>query len=393
MDHIRRIVFALLVFAGAFFLFSTWRSGREGYGLLNLIRGEKPPAENFTPPSAPRLNLDDMQVLAKLSDESAKLAAAVLPAVVSINTRTVVRRPVWDPFWGMLRGYRNFTATSLGSGAIVSEEGHVVTNFHVIEDVDQVEVATNDKEKYPARVIGFDRERDVALLKIEGGKKKFTALPFANSDDVKVGQIVFAVGNPFGLTGTVTRGIISARDRHLSDNQLDFLQTDTVINPGNSGGPLVNIKGEIVGINVAIFKGEESTTWQGVGLAIPSSEAKAVIDEVLAQASGTGAARGIAYLGLTLSEQLVVIDSSLGVGNSGVHVREVLPGSPAAAAGLQVDDVILDFDGRKFRSANDFFALVRRSKPGAQVKMTVLRAGQTMVITATLGRRPQSIER
>ncbi len=393
MDHFRRIVFALLVFAAAFLLFSTWRSGREGYGLLNLIRGERPPAESFTPPTAPKLNLDDLQVLAKLNDESAKLAAAVLPAVVSINTKTVVRRPVWDPFWGMLRGYRNFTATSLGSGAIISQEGHVITNFHVIQDVDQVEVITNDKDKHPARIIGFDRERDVALLKIEGGRKGFAALTFANSDQAREGHIVFAVGNPFGLAGTVTRGIISARERHLSDSQPDYLQTDTVINPGNSGGPLVNIKGEIVGINVAIFKGEESSTWQGVGLAIPSNEAKAVIDEILAQAAGSGGARGVAYLGLTLSDQLVVIDSAIGVGAAGVHVREVLAGSPAEAAGLQVDDVIIDFNGQGFRAATDLFSFIRKSKPGAQAKMTVLRAGQTLTITATLGRRPQPVER
>ena len=392
MDHIRRILFALIVFFAAFYVFATWRGGKEGYGLLNLLKGEKPTAQDFTAPAAPKLNLDDVQVLAKLNDESSKLAAAVLPCVVSVNTKTIIPgRRMWSPFYGIVQG-RSTLASGLGSGAIISKEGHIVTNFHVIDGVTEVQIITNDGKKFPARIVGANRERDVALLKVENGKTEFPALPFANSDEAKVGQIVFAVGNPFGLTGTVTQGIISARDRHLSDGALDYLQTDTVINPGNSGGPLVNIRGEIVGINVAIYQGEEtSRTWQGVGLAIPSNEAKAVIDDIRAQASSTSqAVSGMGYLGLTLNDQLVRIDPSFGAGAIGALVVEVSPGSPAEAAGLMVDDLILDFAGQRFRSPDEVFAMIRQGQPGMKVKITVLRNGQTIVITATLGQRPQT---
>lgn len=392
MDHIRRLLFALLVFFAAFYVFSTWRGGKEGYGLLDLLKGRKPSPESFTVPAAPKVNLDDMQVLAKLSDESAKLSAAVLPCVVSVNTKTIIPgRRMWSPFYGIVQG-RSYVSPGLGSGAFISKEGHVVTNYHVIDGVSEVQVVTNDGKKFPARIIGANRERDVALLKVENGKTDFPALAFANSDDAKVGQLVFAVGNPFGLSGTVTQGIISARDRHLSDGALNYLQTDTVINPGNSGGPLVNIKGEIVGINVAIYQGEEtSRTWQGVGLAIPSNEAKAVVDEIIAQASSTAKpVSGMGYLGLTLNDQLVRIDPSFGAGAIGALVVEVSPGSPAEAAGLMVDDLILDFGGQRFRSPDEVFALIRQTRPGTQVKMTVLRNGQTMTLTVAVGQRPQT---
>jgi S1-C subfamily serine protease len=392
MDHFRRILFALIVFFAAFYVFATWRGGKEGYGLLNLLKGEKPPTQDFTAPAAPKLNLDDVQVLAKLSDESARLASAVLPCVVSVNTRTIIPgRRMWSPFFGIVEG-RSYVSPGLGSGAFISKEGHIVTNYHVIDGVTEVQVVTNEGKKFPARIIGANRERDIALLKVENGKSDFPALSFANSDDAKVGQLVFAVGNPFGLSGTVTQGIISARDRHLSDGALNYLQTDTVINPGNSGGPLVNIKGEIVGINVAIYQGEEtSRTWQGVGLAIPSNEARAVVDAILAQASSASKmASGMGYLGLTLNDQLVRIDPSFGAGAIGALVIEVSPGSPAEEAGLLEDDLILDFGGRKFRSPDEVFAMIRQGQPGTKVKITVLRNGQPIVITATLGQRPQT---
>lgn len=388
MDQLRRIIFALVVFFAAFYIFATWRGGQPGYGLLDLLKGKKPAEESFTAPVAPKLSLDDVQVLSKLNDESAKLASVVLPCVVSVNTKTVIpgRRFV-NPFFGGIVQGRSTLASGLGSGAFISKEGHVVTNYHVIDGVNEVQIITNSGKKYPARIIGANQQRDVALLKVDDPKTEFPALAFANSDEARVGQLVFAVGNPFGLAGTVTQGIISAQNRHLSDNTLDYVQTDTVINPGNSGGPLVNIKGEIVGINVAIYQGGENTgSWQGVGLAIPGNEAKAVIDDIRSQAGGKSA---MGYLGLTLGDQLVRIDASLGVGAIGALIQEVAPGSPAEASGLESDDVILDFAGKKFRSPEDIFAAIRQMKPGERVKILILRNGQTTTITATLGQRPQ----
>lgn len=387
MDSLRRILVTLAIFALAFLVFSKLQGGREGYGLLDLLKGEGPPSQSFTAPSAPKLDLSEMQILAKLNEESSKLAAAVLPCVVSINTKTIVPGQRYiDPFMGRIFQGRNRESSGLGSGAFISKEGHIITNNHVIEGVSQVQITTQDGKAYPARLVGVAKRRDLAVLKVDAPGTDFPALTFANSDDAKVGQIVFAVGNPFGLSGTVTQGIISARDRHLSDNELEYFQTDTVINPGNSGGPLVNISGEIVGVNVAIYQGEQSSTWQGVGLAIPSNDAKSIVDSILSKASGAKVAAG--YLGLSLGDQLVRIDSSFGGGAIAAIIEEVVPGSPAEAAGLLVDDLILNFDGRTFRSPQDLFAQIRDKPSGAKVTIDILRDGEKMEIQATLGPRP-----
>lgn len=392
MEHLRRLVFALLVFALAAVLFGLWRGQRDDYGLLDLLKGKKPPAEAFTAPAAAQLKLDDVQVLAKLNEESAKLAAAVLPSVVSVNTKTVIPgRQFVDPFWGRVYRERARIFPGLGSGAIISKEGHVITNWHVIDRADDIQVTMNDKKTYAATVVNADRSRDVALLKIQSNRKDFPALVFANSDDAKVGQIVFAVGNPFGLSGTVTQGIISARDRFLSDDALDYLQTDTVINPGNSGGPLVNIRGEILGVNVAIYRGDQNVeSWQGVGLAIPANEAKAIVDEFVKRAaSGGGAAKGPGYLGLTVSRDLVRIDARVGAGTIGVLVEDVVAGSAAEIAGLEVGDIITKFNGRQFRSQEELFSLIKAAGAGTAVKIQVLRGDETLDLAAKLAPFPQ----
>ncbi len=186
-------------------------------------------------------------------------------------------------FFAVVRGLSLQTQVAcvvLGSGVIVSADGYVVTNFHVIQGAAQVHIVTNDGETHEAEVIGSNPEADIAVLRIVGGKD-FPALAFADSDEVKVGQLVFAVGNPFGLNGTVTHGIISAT-RKLSGTDHTLLQTDTVINPGNSGGPMVNIRGEIIGINLAIYQGQQSVhTWQGIGFTIPANEAKVAYEGIL----------------------------------------------------------------------------------------------------------------
>ena len=388
MDSLRRILVTFAIFALAFLVFSKLQSGREGYGLLDLLKGKGPQSQSFTAPSEPKLDLGDIRLLAKLNEESSKLAAAVLPCVVSVNTKTVIPGQRYiDPFMGRVFQGRNRESSGLGSGAFISKEGHIITNNHVIDGVTQMQVTTQDGKAYPARIIGVAKRRDLAVLKVDAPGVEFPALTFANSDEAKVGQIVFAVGNPFGLSGTVTQGIISARDRHLSDNELEYFQTDTVINPGNSGGPLINIRGEIVGVNVAIYQGEQSRTWQGVGLAIPSNDAKSIVDSILTQATGAKVAAG--YLGLSLGDQLVRIDSSIGGGTIAAIIEEVVPGSPAEAAGLQVDDLVLSFEGRTFRSPQDLFAQIRSKPSGAKVTIEILREGEKLKIQATLGPRPE----
>ncbi len=394
METLRRLTFALSVFILATLAFAFWRQNKEGYGLLNFLRAESPNEEKFSAASTPKLDLEDVKFLSAMNDEFSKLSAAVLPSVVSVNTKTLRRgQTAWHPFFGLVSG-RAQVIPGLGSGAIISKEGHIITNYHVIADVNEVLVTTNDNKQFPARILGASRERDIALLKIEGAKKDFPALAFANSDAAKVGQIVFAVGNPFGLSGTVTQGIISARDRHLSDSQLDYLQTDTVINPGNSGGPLVNIRGEMIGINVAIYRGDENVrAWQGVGLAVPANDAKSVIDAILAQnkaGKSATAAAGMGYLGLVLSPEVVAIDSGLGTSLIGAFITELDPQSPGTAGGLQPGDVITALNDENLTSPRQLLDQIRAFTPGTIIKLTLLRNGQLAQLNVKIGQRPDA---
>jgi serine protease Do len=398
MENVRRLLFALFVFVLAALLFAWWRHGREGYGVLNLLKGEKPGPAALTPPKKPKIALDELPLLSRLNDEFAKISSAVLPSVVSVATKKTVRK---DQDWHSRHGpagSNDQIVPSLGSGVIISKEGHVVTNYHVIEGVQvvDIELSTSDNKKYPALILGFNKERDIALLKIDSPRVNFPALSFANSDDARVGQIVLAVGNPFGLSGSVTQGIISARDRHLSDSQFDFLQTDTVINPGNSGGPLVNIRGEIIGINVAIYRGDASTTsWQGVGLAVPSNEAKMVVEDIQAKLkesakleTGVTSTTGRGYLGLEVSSEPVEIDPVWGTSRRGALVTDIGTNSPASEAGLRQGDVVTKFQGMAFRSPADLLQIIRTQPPGCEVKLEVIRNNKMGDIIARLGTRP-----
>lgn len=398
MENLRRLLFTFAVFVLAALLFVWLRPGGEGYGVLNLLRGEKPGPSALTTPKKPKIAPDELPLLSRLNDEFAKISAAVLPSVVSVTTKTVRPGPMsWHPFYGLI-GQREQIVPGLGSGVIISKEGHVVTNYHVIEGVQDIQITTNDNKKYLTLILGYNKERDIALLKIDSPRVDFPALSFANSDDARVGQIVLAVGNPFGLSGTVTQGIISARDRHLSDSQYDYLQTDTVINPGNSGGPLVNIRGEIIGINVAIYRGDENVSaWQGVGLAVPSNQAKTVVDDIQAklkesakQTAGVTSATGKGYLGLEVSSEPVEIDPVWGTSRRGALVTDIGPKSPAAEAGLRQGDVVTKFQGMAFRSPAGLLQIIRTQPPGSEVKLEVIRNNKMGDIIARLGARPET---
>ena len=377
-DHIRRFIIALAIFAVAGLFYQRWREDHGGYGLFDLLaRKTGAGQQKFSAPSSPKLNDSDVPGLARLSEESTKLAAAVLPAVVSINTRTVGKVPVQNVFGLPL--YRYGVSPGLGSGVIVSKEGHVVTNYHVIKDAAQIKITTNDHKVHDAEVIGVDDRLDIAVLRIAGGGQ-FSALGFASSDEAKVGQVVFAVGNPFGLSGTVTQGIISATQRRLSDSGNDLLQTDTVINPGNSGGPLVDIHGSIVGINVSIFTGDQNVhAWQGVGLAIPSNEVRTAFEQIMHKGAPV-----VGFLGIDVS--LVSLDPESRV--LGAQIDVVGTGSPAAKAGLLPGDVIVKFAGRSIESATDVINYIQMAKPGEKISITVLRNGQFIEFIANIERRP-----
>lgn len=391
LDHTRRILLVLAIFLATGWIYKQWRDDHGGFGLFDLLKGDNESAKATTT-STPKLSTGDVPGLAQLSEESAKLAAAVLPSVVSINTRNLGNVPVPNVF--NLPLVRQQLTPGLGSGVIVSREGHVITNFHVIKNlvaingVLQLEVVTHDGKKHSALVIGADEQLDVAVLRIKDGKG-FPALPFANSDEARTGQIVFAVGIPFGLNGTVTQGIISATQRRFSDMTNDLLQTDTVINPGNSGGPLVNILGEIVGINVAIYPGDPNVhAWQGVGLAIPANDVRDAYEAITTQGSPQGG-----YLGISLEEHPVTVTVTTAPEKKikGAVVSFVAPQSPAAQAGLLQGDVIIEFDGRKFEESYQLMRQIRRARAGETKEFDIVRDERRITVKVTFQARPKGL--
>ena len=268
-----------------------WQERREGStgrltrGLHDFFHPEtnRRHPEKYTLADGPRIDPKDVNVLAALSHQRIALAQAVVPSVVSITTSRTVQVPDFqnDPFYQFFhrnQHQRNSqTQNQLGSGVIVSKEGHIVTNNHVIEGMDEIEVELSDGRKRAARLIGTDTDTDIAVLKIEDGN--VVPLPFGDSEAVEVGETVMAVGNPYGLEESVTQGIISAKNRAGSENTSDLFQIDAAINPGNSGGPLVNVRGELIGINEAIFS--RTGGWQGVGFAVPSATVRRTMDGIL----------------------------------------------------------------------------------------------------------------
>lgn len=329
------------------------------------------------------LDLNDTGVLQEVNSALSDLTDAVVTSVVSIDTTTnvnVSRIVPTDPF-GFF-GYRQnqrYKAPGLGSGVIVTEQGHIVTNHHVVAGVDEIRVTVHDGSEYTAEWVGSDPNVDVAVLQLkapEGGTlPKFRPLAFGNSDQVRVGEMVLAVGNPFGLNETVTRGIISAKQRELSDGSNEYFQVDAVINPGNSGGPLVNIRGEIIGINVAIFTGQQDVrVWQGIGLAIPANEVKEVFDAIVL---GRPLIRG--YIGIELENISRNLAIALGLKSTqGALITNVVKGSPAEQAGLKPGDVIMEFDGKPMKTAEDALSRIRSKKSGAAAKIGLIRKGEPL---------------
>jgi serine protease Do len=275
------------------------------------------------------------------------------PAVVNVAAEQVVvvrRDPFFDQFFEeffrMQPRPQQYKRTSLGSGVIVREDGYVVTNAHVVAEVDKVRVVLADEREFEARVVGTDTEADLAVLQIDG--RNLPHVTFGRTDDLMIGETVIAIGNPFGFSHTVTTGVVSATGRALpapERSYVDFIQTDASINPGNSGGPLLNIDGELIGINTAIYGRA-----QGIGFAIPAERARRVVDDLIQ----FGAVhRG--YLGLEVQDLTPELASALGADvQRGVVVRSVDARGPAAAAGLVAGDVIVRFDGREIKNRSDF---------------------------------------
>ena len=268
---------------------------------------------------------------------------------------------------------------SLGSGFIIDGDGSILTNNHVVENAQKIVVKLADEQEYEAKVIGRDPKTDIAVIKIEA-KTKLTPANFGDSDGLEVGEWVMAIGNPFGLDSTVTSGIVSAKGRHIGQGPYDnFIQTDASINPGNSGGPLINLRGEVIGINTAIFSRTGGNI--GIGFAIPVN----LVKELLPQLRGKGkVTRG--YLGVLIQKVTPELAESLGMEKSqGALVANVSKDGPADKSGVKVGDVIVEFDGKEIKDSGDLPIIVARTPVDKKVRMKVLRDKKDLTLNVAVG--------
>ncbi len=317
-----------------------------------------------------------------------QLVKEVSPAVVNVSTTQVVRlnRPrqrspfghdQFDDFWNNFFGNmpREQKRRSLGSGFIVSDDGYILTNNHVVEKADEITVTLLDKEEFKAKVVGADTKTDIALIKINAGKK-LPHVALGDSEKLEIGEWVIAIGNPFGLGHTVTAGIVSAKGRIIGSGPYDdFIQTDASINPGNSGGPLFNLQGEVIGINSAIIQGG-----QGIGFATPIHLAKAVLSQLKEKGKVT---RG--WLGVYIQRLTPEMAESLSVrGKKGALVADVTKDGPAEKAGIKSGDVIVSYDGRDVGDEHELPQMVAATKPGKKVALGVIRDGKEIGIPVTI---------
>lgn len=299
------------------------------------------------------------------------------PAVVNINTEEIVQQrpnpfygfgdPFFDEFFNVFRPPRNFKRQSLGSGVAINSSGYILTNEHVISRASSITVTLSDKREFSAKLIGADKKTDIAVIKIDANEP----LPFiemGNSDDLLIGETVIAIGNPFGLSHTVTTGIISALNRHIKAGKnkvfTGFIQLDASINPGNSGGPLLNIKGELIGINTAIFqKGE------GIGFAIPINKAKRIVDDLISYGE---VHQG--WLGVFVQQLTSELAEFFGISDlKGVLISKVFKGGPAERAGLLSGDIIQAIDGQNMTSPVDFQDIISSYTAGDRLTINFIR--------------------
>jgi Do/DeqQ family serine protease len=371
MEPRRILLFIVVGFLAAY----TWyRYDHQG--------GRRP--ETFTLAEAPKINLDDVKVLAAIDEQYTRLVQSVVPSVVSITSSRQVLQRMPVTVEDILRGQQRAqvaTSTSLGSGVIVSKEGHILTNNHVVADMTEIRVQLTDGRNVPARLIGTDPSTDIAVLRVE--EKNLEPLPLGDSDHLLVGQQVFAVGNPYGLEESVSRGIVSAKGRRTAtDSGVEFIQHDAAVNQGNSGGPLLNIRGEIVGINSQIYS--RTGGWQGISFAIPSNTAKRIMEGILKRGRMMRPYLGVGMQ--TISPQLA---RNFGLPDTnGSMVTQVAPGSPAAQAGLRPGDVVRAFAGKRIADAQELSRAIAAAEIGKPVELVVLREGQEGTVTAVIVERP-----
>jgi serine protease Do len=359
---------------------------RLKHGGLGTAQRRSP--EKYTLASNPNIDPKQVASLDALNRERRALVSSVVPSVVAVKTTkkiAIQRQNELDPFgffFRRQRGLRNpnedsIVENSLGSGVIVTNEGHIITNNHVVDQVDEIEVQLSDGRTKKARLIGADAQVDLAVLKIDDPGVK--PLKLADSDSVQAGDFVLAIGNPFGFEETVTDGIVSSKGRpNRADVFGDLIQTNAAINPGNSGGPLINLSGEVIGINTAIIS--RSGGSQGIGFAIPSNTVRTALESLLKQGR---IIRG--YLGIQMR---IPPDGQANSQNEGVTVDEIMPGSPAEEAHLQKGDMIRKFDGREVKNFFDLRNFVSQADLNKNIQLEIVRDGKPMTVTTQIKEQP-----
>ena len=369
--------------------FRTWRFFFVGISSL-VILSLGPTCALALP--MPKLKVDTTSISRKTGGVTsyAPVVSNVAPSVVSVYTRKrapgvpLFNDPLFRRFFG---GGENVPRNeqALGSGVIVSEDGYILTNNHVVEGAEEIRVSTADETEYPAKLIGTDPPTDTAVIKIEA--KNLPVATLTDSANIRVGDVVLAIGNPFAVGQTVTCGIISATERAglgITEYE-DFIQTDASINPGNSGGPLVDVEGRVIGLNTAIFTRSAGGGSMGIGFAVPINQASNALSQIVE----TGrVVRG--FLGVSVQSLNLELAKSFKVPNAkGALVASVGPKSPAARAGLEEGDVIIKVGGQAVDSARALRLLIAQTKPNTDVQVTVLRNGEQKTFTATLGELPR----
>ena len=382
-DTLKRIVVLGLVFASAFFSVSLYRAWQGGYGVFGDGAKQEEVGhyapENATLATTPAVDPSQVPGLIRFNDEMVELVAQVTPSVVSIDTE-IVKKERWLDYRGQV-WERDRLTPGLGSGVIVSEEGHVITNHHVIEGHQRIRVTLQNGRSLPATLINSDKLLDIAVLRIKGQEgERFPPLKFADSDQVRVGQLAIAVGNPFGLGESVTVGRISARDRSLSDIKRDLFQTDAAINPGNSGGPLLNHLGEIIAINASIYTlDRENPSFQGIGFSIPSNDAKRAFDHIREKGRPI-----YGYLGFRLREVNDYLRDVFSYSGKGVVIWDVEPDGPADKSGLKPNDIVIAYDNEGVESAEVLLNRVELSKVDSEVNISVWRGDKIVNLVAKI---------
>ncbi len=353
---------------------------------------------SFTYASNSKISQKSINILTEIGQAMAEIAEAVKPSIVNISTTRTIKiqggaEPFFDdPFFRRFFGDqfkmpKERKTADLGSGVIVDSKGYILTSNHVIQGAEEIKVTLSDKREFKGKMVGNDAMTDIGVIKIDADN--LPAIKWGNSDKLRVGETVLAIGSPYGLSQTITSGIVSAVGRAnvgIADYE-DFIQTDAAINPGNSGGALVNVRGELIGINTAIFS--TSGGYQGIGFAVPTNMAKAVMDSLISKGKVIRGWFGVTIQSLTpeLAKQFNLKEER------GALVGDVIEGSPAEKAGIQRGDVIMEYEGKKIEEPYQLRNMVANTAPGQEMEIKIIRENRIETKKVTIGELPAEMQK